>query len=134
MKLDEVPQDNNAMYRGGRKALYACGNEGEYAIIQSSGWSVEEVATLQAVDEFRRLEHEAYELFLNRLSSALEVWMYRRRMSLVTLSQCTGFWQWQVKRHLKPAIFTSLSPKKIELYCAALDVTPEELHHPKEPQ
>lgn len=134
MKLDEVPQDDNTMYCGGRKAVYALEEDGRYAIAPSSGWSVEEIATLQAVDEFRRLEREAWESFLEHRSSALEVWMYRRRMTLQTLAQCSGFWQWQVKRHLKEAVFASLSPKKMAIYCEVLDVTLDELYNPKEPE
>lgn len=134
MKKEDAPQDNIAMYQGGRKALYVLGDKGGFEITQSSGWSVEEMATLQAVDEFRRLEREAYKGFQEGTLSALSVWMYHRRMSLLTLSQCTGFWQWQVKRHLKADIFNALSPQKIAIYCDVLDVIPEELLNPKEPQ
>lgn len=134
MKKEDAPQDNIAIYEGGRKALYAVADEGKFEITQSSGWNVEEMATLQAVDEFVRLEREAYQGFVEGKLSPLGVWMYRRRMSIATLSQCTGFWQWNTNRHLKSNIFKSLSPKKIALYCDVLDITPEELHHPKEPK
>ncbi|MCX6062387.1 MAG: helix-turn-helix transcriptional regulator [Campylobacterales bacterium] len=134
MKRDEAPQDNIAMYHGGRKALYAVADEGKFEITQSSGWSVEEMATLQAVDEFERLEREAYQEWCEGKSSPLGVWMYRRRMSIATLSQCTGFWQWSIKRHLKSDVFKTLSPQKIALYCDILDITAEELFNPKEPK
>ena len=134
MKKEDAPQDNIAIYEGGRKALYAVADEGKFEITQSSGWNVEEMATLQAVDEFVRLEREAYQGFVEGKLSPLGVWMYRRRMSIATLSQCTGFWQWNTNRHLKSNIFKSLSSKKIALYCDVLDITPEELHHPKEPK
>ncbi len=133
MKRDDAPQDNIAMYHGGRKALYVA-DEGKFEITQSSGWSVEEMATLQAVDEFVRLEYEAYEGFVEGKLSPLGVWMYRRRMSIATLSQCTGFWQWSIKRHLKPDIFKRLSSPKIALYCDIFDITAEELLNPKEPK
>lgn len=134
MKKSEAPQDNIAMYDGGKKALYALGDAGNFEVTQSSGWSVEELATLQAVDEFKRLECEAYEGFVAHAISPIGVWMYRKRMSLATLSQCTGFWQWTIKRHLSPTIFKRLSDQKIARYCQALDITPDELYHPKEPQ
>ncbi len=134
MKKSDAPQDDIEMYHGGRKALYTLADEGIFEITQSSGWNVEEAATLQAVDEFKRLEREAYEGFKEGKLSPLGVWMYRHRMSLATLSQCTGFWQWQVKRHLKQNVFNMLSVKKYAVYCDVLDLTLEELHHPKEPQ
>lgn len=134
MRLNEVPQEESAIHRGERKALYALAEGGKYAIAPSTGWKVEEIATRQAVDEFRRLEREAWEAFLQHRSSALEVWMYRRRMTLKTLSECSGFWQWQVKRHLNYTVFGSLNPKKIAVYLDVLDVSLDELHNPKEPE
>ena len=134
MKKDDAPQDNIAMYQGGRKALYAVADEGKFEITQSSGWNVEEMATLQAVDEFVRLEREAYQEFVEGKNSPLAVWMYHRRMSLATLSQCTDFWQWNIKRHLKLDVFKTLSSKKIALYCDVFDITAEELFNPKEPK
>jgi len=134
VKKEEVPQEDNAIYRGGRKAVYAVGEGGTYAITPSSGWKVEEIATMQAVDEFRRLERDAWESFSDHRSSPLEVWMYRRRMTLSTLSECSGFWKWQVKRHLKYGPFRSLSSKKIEVYLEVLDVSLDELNNPKEPE
>lgn len=132
MREEEAPQDNISIYRGGRKALYASRANGEYTVTPSSGWAIEEMATMQAVEEFQRLEREAYEGFLEQRTSALGVWMNRRRMSLKTLSECSGFWQWSIKRHLNYAVFASLSPKKIAIYCDVLDVTPDELFDPKE--
>lgn len=134
MKKEEAPQDNIAMYQGGRKALYAVADEGKFEITQSSGWNVEESATLQAVDEFERLEREAYRGFQEGSLSPLGVWMYRCRMSLATLSQCTGFWEWSIKRHLKSDVFKGLSSQKIALYCDVFDITSEELYNPKEPK
>ena len=126
-----MPQDNIEMYHGGKKALYTLGDEGVFEIAQSSGWNVEEAATLQAVEEFERLENEAYHDFSAGIVSGLAVWMNRRRMSLATLSQCTGFWQWTIKRHLKPAIFAKLSTSKLQRYCEVLDVSMDELLNPK---
>ncbi len=132
MRQEEAPQDNIAIYHGARKALYASREGGEYAITPSSGWAIEEMATLQAVEEFKRLEAEAYRALLEGHTSPVGVWMYRRRMSLKTLAECTGFWQWQIKRHLKYGVFKRLSPKTLALYCDVFDITSEELHHPKE--
>ena len=92
------------------------------------------VATLQAVDEFERLEREAYRGFQEGSLSPLGVWMYRRRMSLATLSQCTGFWQWSIKKHLRFDKFKRLSFQKISLYCDVFDISIKELYDPKEPQ
>lgn len=133
MREEEAPQDNISIYRGGRKALYAAKASGEYTVTPSSGWEIEEMATLQAVEEFNRLELEAYEGFLEKRISPLGVWMNRRRMSLKTLSECSGFWQWSIKRHLNYGHFASLNPKKIDIYCEVFDINRDELFNPKEP-
>jgi hypothetical protein len=131
MKKCDAPQDSIAMYQGGNKALYVLGDEGKFEVAQSSGWSVEEAATLQAVEEFERLENEAYEHFIAGTVSPLAVWMNRRRMSLGTLSQCTDFWQWTIKRHLKPTVFSGLGVQKLQRYCDVLDVSMDEFLNPK---
>jgi hypothetical protein len=132
MREEDAPQDNIAIYQGVKKALYTMRENGEYKVTPSSGWAIEEMATLQAVEEFNRLEREAYQGFLEKRISPLGVWMNRRRMSLSTLSECSGFWQWSIKRHLNYATFASLNPKKLAIYCDVLDVTPDELFDPKE--
>lgn len=132
MREEDVPQDDISIYRGGRKALYAAKENGAYKVTSSSGWEIEEMATLQVVEEFNRLEREAYEGFLDKRVSPVGIWMNRRRMSLKTLSECSGYWQWSIKRHLSYSVFLSLSPKKIAHYCEVFDIDRDELFNPKE--
>jgi hypothetical protein len=132
MKQTEVPQDNINVLNGERKALYAFDDNGECVITPSSGWSIEEMATMQAVEEFKRLEQEAYLGFLNKDVSSLAVWMYRRRMSIPTLASCMGYWQWKVKLHLKYSNFKKLKPKVLDLYALTLDISLDQLLNPTE--
>jgi hypothetical protein len=53
--------------------------------------------------------------------------MELRIMDMGTLSAYTGFWKWQIRRHLKPAIFERLSAKQLQKYATAFDVTVDEL-------
>ncbi len=48
-------------------------------------------------------------------------------MNLQILSDYTGFWKWQIKRHLKPAAFNKLSEKQLKKYAEAFNVRPEKL-------
>ena len=48
-------------------------------------------------------------------------------MDINILSSYTGFFKWQIKRHLKPAVFNKLSPKKINKYAEVFNVTVDEL-------
>lgn len=131
MDIKDTPQDNICTYQGAKKAIYSTNENGEYEIIPSTGWSVEELVTMQAVDEFKRLELEAFESWENKNSSALEVCMYQRRMTIGTLAQVVGLWQWRVKRHFDYKTFSKLSEKIIARYCVALDMSRLELLNPQ---
>ncbi len=123
MKEQEVPQDNNSIYRGAKRAIYATGEDGEYGVVASSGWDVEEEATQQAVAELKRLADEAYDACVNGEVSPLEFHMYDKRLDLLSLSQATGLFQWRIKRHFRPAIFAKLSDKLLARYADVMGIT-----------
>jgi hypothetical protein len=127
MKKSEVPQENNVVFEGGFKALYALNEDGKYVVTASSGWKVEETVTLMAVEDFRRQAEEARQRVLAGRSAPLEYHMYAQRMDLPTLAQTTGLFQWRVKRHLRPAVFARLKPELLERYADALGVPAERL-------
>ncbi len=130
MKKNDTPQDNICTYGGAKKALYISNDDGSYDIEQSSGWEIEELATMQAVEEFNRLENEAYERYEKQERSPLEVWMYRRRMTLKTLSECTGFWRICIKRDFNYKHFLKLKPSKLAVYADVFDITQSDLLAP----
>ncbi len=51
----------------------------------------------------------------------------RRLMDLGIIASYTGFWKWQIKRHMKPAVFNKLSDKKLQRYAEAFNVSVEDL-------
>jgi hypothetical protein len=54
MEAKKVPQDNISTYANNSKAVYATDENGEYSVIASTGWEVEEEVTKQALNEFER--------------------------------------------------------------------------------
>ncbi|MBF0199529.1 MAG: hypothetical protein HQL32_17570 [Planctomycetes bacterium] len=120
MKKDEVPQDQNPMLDGARKAVYAVNDEGQYEIVPTNGWQVEETVTSLFVNQYEQLKNEAYHKATQGLSSALEYHMHAKRMDIQLLAQCSGFFQFQVRRHLKPEVFKKLSNKKLQRYANAM--------------
>lgn len=44
-------------------------------------------------------------------------------MDLGILADYTGFWKWQIKRHLKPEVFKTLSDKKLQRYAEVFNVS-----------
>ena len=127
MRENEVPQDENITYHGEKRALYATDKSGEYGVVASSGWSVEEEATKQAVAELQRLADEAYEACAAGSASPLEFHMYDKRLDLLALSQATGLFQWRIKRHFDSKVFTKLSEKMLLRYSDVMGISNDEL-------
>ncbi len=127
MREHEVPQDQARAFEGQGKALYALDEEGRYVLVRSSGWEAEEIVLDQALDEYQRCAQEALERARAGLVSPLEVHMYLRRMDVTLLAQSTGFFRWQVRRHLGPERFARLSSEKLARYADALGLSVEEL-------
>ena len=127
MKNSKVPQHNISTYANNKKAIYAIDENGEYTIVASSGWEVEEEATKQALGELERLANIAYDLVVSGEASALYFHMYDRRMDLQTLAQTTGLFKWRIKRHFKPMIFNKLSKKMLVCYGETLGISVEKL-------
>ena len=130
MESKKVPQQNISTYAGNRKAMYATNDNGEYTVVASSGWAVEEAVTRQALQELERLADEALESVRNGSRSPLFFHMYDRRMDLPTLAQSTGIFKWRIKRHFKPNIFKKLSQKTLGRYCDALGINIDTLCSP----
>jgi hypothetical protein len=53
--------------------------------------------------------------------------MERGLMDIAILASYTGFWKWQVKRHLKPSVFEKLSYKRLQRYAEVFNIPVEDL-------
>lgn len=122
MKSKEVPQDNSSTYGGETKLVYAINDDGGYAGIPSSGWEIESFATRSAVEELERQTTAALKDVQAGTLAPLGYHMLAKRMDMATLSSATGFGQWRIKRHLKPAIFADLPDSKLQRYADVLDM------------
>lgn len=127
MKKSEVPQDCNATLDGGRKAVYAVDENGNYTLTPSNGWEVEEIVTTMAVDALKQQAELARQRVINGLSSPLEFHMYDKRMDVTVLAQTVGIAKWRVRRHLRPEVYSRLKPSMLERYADALGLSIEQL-------
>lgn len=119
---------NSEGEREARKAFYQPDREGQVHTCAEQRWSVERVATDQAVAEFERLAAEALRDAHAGRRSPLAYHMYRMRMDPPTLAQATGLWRWQVHRHLdRPQRFRRISRRAAQRYCRALGMSWEAL-------
>ena len=124
---NEVPQEGNVTLGGHRKAVYARGADGKLHIVQSAGWEVEEIVTLQAVEDLDRQAEDARQRVAAGLTSALEYHMHKARMDVALLSQVSGIWQWRIRRHFRPAVFAGLSDRLLARYGEAMGLSVAQL-------
>lgn len=127
MKQQDVPQDNSETYQGQKKLLYAVNDEGHYLGVKSTGWDVESFATKMAVDDLRQQTAQALKKAHNDQVSPLAYHMARLRFDLNSLAQTSGFFQWQIRRHLKPQVFNRLSQRKLGVYADIMKLSISEL-------
>ncbi|GLR75077.1 hypothetical protein [Aliivibrio sifiae] len=127
MEATKVPQDNISTYANNAKAVYATDENGDYSVVASTGWEVEEEVTKQALNEFERQAQVAYDLVRTGEKSPLYYHMFAQRMDLIVLAQSVGWFQWRVKRHFSPKVFAKLSPAKLSAYSDALGVSVKKL-------
>ena len=69
MYKDDVPQDNNPILAGERKAMYAKDDSGHYVVVPSNGWEVEETVTSLALEEYQLKREQAHERGLKGITS-----------------------------------------------------------------
>jgi Ni,Fe-hydrogenase maturation factor len=128
MKKEEVPQDGNNMHEGTFKQLfYATDNVGQYVPVTSVGWEPENVAMQQAWEEINERVEKARAQVLAGEVSPVVYYMEKTIMDLPLLASYVGKFQWQIKRHMKPAVFNKLSDKMLRKYAAAFKISVQEL-------
>ncbi|MBA1145575.1 hypothetical protein H0Z60_00745 [Ectothiorhodospiraceae bacterium WFHF3C12] len=127
MRREQVPQDDNRTLGGHRKAVYAADERGRMRTVESTGWSVEELVTSMAVEEFEELARDARARVQDGRCAPLAYHMYRRRMDTQVLAQAVGMMQWRVRRHLRPGPFRRLPPRLLQRYAEALGMSVEAL-------
>ena len=127
MKKEEIPQDPGALNRLTKELSYAVDDKGNYTTALSAGWEVKNTALDVAWTDVEKRINDAKQKVLNGEASPLLYYMELKLMDPAIVASYTGFWKWQIKRHLKPTVFNSLSEKKLQKYATAFDVTVEEL-------
>jgi len=130
MKKEQVPQDSCKSYDGHKKLIYAVDDNGHYQGVKSSGWEVEGFATEMAVQQLDEQVCEMKTAMLAGKVSPIAYYLPLFRFDLMSLAHATGFFQWQIKRHMRTNIFAKLSTKKRYKYCEAFNISLEELIQP----
>jgi hypothetical protein len=127
MKKENVPQDMSALGKITKEVCYATDSSGKYVTELSNGWEVKIDALDVAWKDVQERIAIAKQKVLNNEASPLLFFMEYRLMDMSILSDYSGFWKWQIKRHLKPEVFKRLSEKKLQKYAEAFNVKVDEL-------
>jgi hypothetical protein len=129
MNVNDVPQDKRDFKEGDklRKVVYAVDKDGKYTGVNSAGWEVENMATRQAWDDIEEHLTETRRQVLAGTLSPLAWFMEHNLMDLALLARYAGKWQWQVRRHMKPDVFSKLSKQILEKYAGIFNITTDEL-------
>lgn len=127
MKKEDVPQDLGALGKITKEVCYATDASGKYTTQLSNGWDVKSTALDTAWDAVEERIATAKQKVISKEASPLLYFMEKGLMDVQILAGYTGFWQWQVKRHLKPDVFAGLSEKKLQKYAEVFNVNVDEL-------
>jgi hypothetical protein len=128
MKKEEVPQDTGSLGKVTKEVCYATDNTGKYTTELSQGWEVKTGALDVAWQDIAERVAAAKEKVLRRESSPLLYFMELKLMDVGVLAGYTGFWKWQVKRHLRPGVFERLSERKLRRYADVFEVSVSDLN------
>ncbi len=123
MKKEDVPQDLGALGKITKEVCYATDESGKYITELSAGWDVKITALDTAWQDVEERIAAAKQKVLNKEASPILFYMEKGLMDIKILAGYTGFWQWQVKRHLRPEVFNKLSDKKLQKYAEVFNVS-----------
>jgi hypothetical protein len=127
MNKEEVPQDISALGKITTEVCYATDKDGKYTTELSVGWEVKIEALEVAWQNAQSRIAAARQKVLDNEASPLLFFMELHVMDIGILAGYAGLWKWQVRRHLKPAVFRRLSQKKLLKYAEIFNVGTEAL-------
>jgi len=127
MKKEDVPQDVSALGKLTTEVCYATDDSGKYIATQSRGWDVKITALDTAWQDIEGRIATAKQKVLNNEASPLLFFIEQGLMDINLLADYTGFWKWQIKRHLKPGVFKNLPDKKLQRYAEVFNVSVDQL-------
>ena len=127
MKKEDVPQDLSSLGKITKEVCYATDSSGKYTTELSRGWDIKISALDTAWQDIKDRVAFARELVEKEKASPILFFMEKGLMDTGIVAAYTGFWKWQVKRHLKPAVFKKLSDKKLQRYAEIFNVSIEDL-------
>jgi len=123
MKKEEVPQDLSSLGKITKEVCYATDEAGKYTTELSQGWDVKISALDAAWQDIGERVEAAKAKVLRGEASPLLYFMELKLMDIKVLAGYTGFWKWQIKRHLQPTVFKKLSDRALRRYAEVFEIS-----------
>jgi hypothetical protein len=127
MKKEELPQDLGALGKITGEVCYVVDESGNYTTKLSNGWEVKSSALEVAWKDVEQRINAAKQKVDHKEASPILFFMELRVMDIGIVAAYTGFWKWQVKRHLKYSVFEKLSEARLTRYAELFEVSVNEL-------
>lgn len=127
MLQKDIPQDESKLVNFTKEVCYAIDEQGQYTTGLSTGWEIKTDALQVAWSDIQHRLKDAKRLVLAGKCSPITYYMELKLMDLSILSSYTGFWEWQIKRHMKADVFNKLSEKKLQKYADVFEVSISQL-------
>jgi len=131
MKKNEIPHDLGALGKITKEVCYAVDESGKYTTELSEGWEVKATALDVAWHDVEGRIAIAKQKVLNHEASPLLFFMELKLMDIPIVAAYTGFWKWQVKRHMKPSVFKKMSDKKLQKYAEIFETSVDDIKNMK---
>jgi hypothetical protein len=128
MNKEDVPQDLSSLGKITKEVCYATDASGKYTTELSKGWEVKMSALDVAWQDIGERVAAARAKVLKHEASPLLFFMELKLMDVGVLAAYTGFWKWQVRRHLRPAVFKKLSDRRLRRYAEVFEISIEDLN------
>jgi len=130
MSIHEMSQEEMSYGEGGQenKIVYVIGEDGNYIPIPVNGQQAKHISQMAQWGS-NTLLHEIETKVKAGMLSPIAYYMEKNEMDIATLAQKVGKWEWQVKKHLQPHVFSKLSPALIQLYANIFNITFATLVH-----
>ncbi|MGY4537006.1 hypothetical protein ACVW0P_001420 [Mucilaginibacter sp. UYNi724] len=127
MKKQDVPQDLSSLGKVTKEVCYATDESGKYVTELSRGWDIKITALDTAWGDVELRIADARQKVLDKQASPILFFMEKGLMDIGILAGYTGFWKWQIKRHLKPNVFAKLPLEKLQNYAEVFNVSVDNL-------
>jgi hypothetical protein len=111
------------------KIVYTVDRDGRYAGVHAAVGEPENIALQQAWEqEYAQLAATEAAVKAGHISP-IAYFMHKNLMDVALLARYVGKWQWQVRRHMKPAVFQTLSEGLLQKYARIFGITSQTLRN-----